>query len=381
MNDLAKLQLLSSQMHLEPDRAGGGCPPPNRQPLRSIRVTAAQTPAGKSIRLLKTLLSSYCKNNCRYCPFQSGLDFRRASFNPGEFARLAHSLAGAGAVNGIFLSSGVEIHPVNSQDKLLETALILRRNLNYQGYLHLKIMPGAEKDQVHQAMLLADRLSVNLEAPTADSLNRLAPEKNLDQDLIAPLIWIEEIRQHHSPLRAWNGRWPSSTTQFVVGPGGESDFELLAATGSLHRKAGLQRAYFSSFSPIPGTALEQAPASPPTRETRLYQASFLLRDYGFNLVELPFNPDGSLPQDRDPKQVWADQHLLHNPLEINTAAREELLRVPGIGPVSAGKILHKRRHKLLSDPAHLASLGVPRDRCLPYLTLNGRRPPRQPALF
>jgi predicted DNA-binding helix-hairpin-helix protein len=382
MSDLETLQRLSSQMHLEPD--GGGPPSPDtpvETGLRSLRVSTARVTGGKGIRLLKTLLSSHCKNSCRYCPFQSGRDYRRAAFTPADFAGLANSLAAAGAVEGIFLSSGVRETPVKTQDQLLETAHILRRVHNYRGYLHLKIMPGAEQDQVYQAMLLADRLSVNLEAPTSAALARLAPEKAFQQDLITPLRWIEEFRQQRPAQRAWNGRWPSSTTQFVVGPGKETDLDLLAATSKLQQQAGLQRAYYSSFTPIPGTSLETEPPSPTSREQRLYQASFLLRDYGFDLEELPFNPDGSLPAETDPKQAWADAHLRHQPLEINTAPREALLRVPGIGPRSAEKILRERRLGSLSNPAQLAALGISRARCLPYLTLNGRRPARQPALF
>ena len=381
MSDLETLKLLSSQMHLEPDGEQPPCPDAPQQQIRSLRVTTARTPRGKGLRLLKTLLSSYCKHRCRYCPFQSGRDFRRASFTPENFANLAGSLLKAGAVEGIFLSSGVEDNPIRSQDKLLETAEILRRNHAYRGYLHLKIMPGAEKDQVYQAMLLADRLSVNLEAPTPGALSRLAPQKDLHRDLVAPLVWIEEFRQEQPSSRVWNRRWPSSTTQFVVGPGGETDLDLLAVTADLHHRAGLTRAYYSSFTPIEGTALESEPASPSSRERRLYQASFLLRDYGFDLEELPFNPDGNLPPDRDPKQAWADQHLLHQPLEINTASRDELLRVPGIGPGFAEKILLERRSRRLTAPAHLAALGIPGNRSLPYLILDGRRPPRQPSLF
>lgn len=382
MSDLETLQRLSSQMHLESDGSETPCPEKRGEwIIRSLRVSTAHAHGGKGIRLLKTLLSSYCKNHCRYCPFQSGRDFRRTAFTPADFAKLAASLAAAGAVGGIFLSSGVDVSPVKTQDQLLETAQILRRVHNYRGYLHLKIMPGAEQEQVYQAMLLADRLSVNLEAPTPAALARLAPEKAFQQDLITPLRWIDEFRQQRPAQRAWNGRWPSSTTQFVVGPGKETDLDLLAATWKLQQQAGLQRAYYSSFTPIPGTSLEAEPPSPSSRERRLYQASFLLRDYGFDLEELPFNPDGSLPADIDPKQAWADAHLLPNPLEINTAPREALLRIPGIGPRSAEKIVRERRRRTLADPAHLAALGISRSRCLPYLTLNGRRPPRQPALF
>jgi predicted DNA-binding helix-hairpin-helix protein len=177
------------------------------------------------------------------------------------------------------------------------------------------------------------------------------------------------------------GRWPSSTTQYVVGAVDESDVELLTTTEFLHRQAGLARAYFSSFSPVHDTPLEDHPPSSPVREHRLYQSSFLLRDYGFTVEELPFGPGGNLPLENDPKLAWANQHLSHTPIELNTAARRDLLRVPGIGPIGANRVLRERRRGRLRDLADLRKLGISPKRAAPFILLGGRRPPHQLALW
>ena len=282
--------------------------------------------------LLKTLLTSACERNCYYCPFRAGRDFRRATFQPEEFANLFFELVRKRAVDGIFLSSGIAGGGIRTQDKLIDTADILRNKLGFRGYIHLKVMPGAEKDQVERAMQLANRVSINLEAPNSGRLSKLAPHKAFIEELLQPLRWIQEIRFSTPPDKTWNGRWPSTVTQFVAGGADESDLELLTTTAWLNKNVGLKRAYYSAFHPIPDTPMENKPAVDPQREQRLYQASFLLRDYGFELKELPFTSTGNLPLPSDPKLAWARINLLETPIEINKADRRELLRIPGIGP-------------------------------------------------
>ncbi|MGD2178121.1 MAG: helix-hairpin-helix domain-containing protein, partial [Anaerolineae bacterium] len=243
------------------------------------------------------------------------------------------------------------------------------------GYVHLKIMPGAERDQIEMAMRLADRVSVNLEAPNTRRLRSLAPHKTFDEELLQRLRWIEEIR------RGRPGRWPSSTTQFVVGASDESDVELLTTTEFLHREVGLARTYFMRFTPVPDTPLEGHPPTSPWREHRLYQASFLLRDYGFTAEELPFDPSGNLPLQSDPKLAWARHHLTQAPVEVNTAGRQDLLRVPGIGPKGADKVLAARRQGKLRDLSELGKLGILTKRTAPFILLDGHRPPRQLSLW
>jgi predicted DNA-binding helix-hairpin-helix protein len=378
--------MLSAQMSFEPDaeiRTSGEQLIDSTLPCDqdAIYVHPAVLPNGQRIKLLKTLLSSACERDCYYCPFRAGRDMRRATFQPEEFARLFLSLARKGIAEGVFLSSGMVGGGVRTEDQLIDTADILRHKLDFRGYIHLKIMPGAERAQVERAMQLASRVSVNLEAPNTARLTRLAPHKEFMEELLQPLKWIEEIRRTQPATKGWNGHWPSSVTQFVAGGAGESDLELLTATQYLYHRLGLKRAYYSRFKPIPDTPLEdQAPVAP-IREHRLYQASFLLRDYGFDLEELPFELDGQLPVRADPKAVWADVHLREAPVEVNRAERTDLLHVPGIGPKGVEAILKARRQSRIRELTALRKLGVIVERAAPFLLLDGRHAVYQPNLF
>jgi predicted DNA-binding helix-hairpin-helix protein len=363
-------------MHLEPAE-DALCPEISPRKQDEVYISSAALPNGKRISLLKTLLTSVCERNCYYCPFRVGRDIRRATFKPDEFAQVFMHLHTAGSAEGIFLSSGVINGGVITQDKLLATAEILRRKYLYKGYLHLKIMPGVEKAQVEQAMLLADRVSINLEAPNDSRLQKLAPKKQFLNELMQPLRWADQIRRTTPPHQAWKGTWPSTVTQFVVGAVGDTDLEILSTTENLHRHTGLTRAYFSAFNPIEDTPLQDQSPTPLIRQNRLYQASYLLRDYGFTLEDLPFSGNGDLPMDNDPKTAWAQTHLTHHPVEINQASPEELLRIPGIGPKSVKVILSERRNHRLRDISTLGKLGILTKRASPYILLDGKRPERQ----
>ena len=373
-----KLQLLSSQMELEMDavpRVTSTC-----SRAKDMVISSAVTPHGTT-RLLKTLLSSACERDCYYCPFRAGRDFRRATFAPEEFARLFMQLHKADLADGLFISSALAGGGIRTQEKLLDTAEILRGKMGYRGYIHLKIMPGAEKGQVLRAMQLADRVSVNLEAPNKARLAKLAPKKVFWEELLQPLRWVEEIRRTQPAHEAWKGTWASSTTQFVAGGADESDLELLSTTARGYKDLGLARTYFMAFHPIPDTPMENKSPTPALRELRLYQASFLLRDYGFDLEELPFTSDENLPLHTDPKEAWAEIHFKHTPIEINHAAPRELLRVPGIGPKAAKKIVQVRRIRQLRDLSQLKKLGVATKRAAPFILLDGKRSARQVRLF
>jgi predicted DNA-binding helix-hairpin-helix protein len=348
---------------------------------KDIVFSDAVLPGGKRIRLLKTLLTSACERNCFYCPFRAGRDFRRATFKPDELANTYMSLHRAGIAGGIFLSSGVIRGGVRTQDLLIDTAEILRHKLGYQGYLHLKIMPGVERDQVERSMQLADRVSINLEAPTPDRLALLAPRKQFFDELVKPLQWVEEIRSKQPPHQAWNQRWPSSVTQFVVGGAGESDLELLSTTEYLYRQLHLRRTYFSAFKPHPDTPLADHPAESPVRERRLYQASFLLHDYGFGVAELPLDVGGNLPLHIDPKKAWAQANLADQPLEINRASRHELLRIPGIGPKGAAAVVEARRRGRFHSLSELSKVGLNTSRLAPFVLVNGKRPAVQKSFW
>jgi predicted DNA-binding helix-hairpin-helix protein len=385
MNPIDTLAELSGQMNLEhaeearAQPAKPACFTPKEK--RAAFTHPAQMPNGRQIVLLKTLLTSACERDCYYCPFRAGRDFRRATFKPQEFAELFSKLNQAGIAEGLFLSSGIAGGGVSTQDRLIDTADILRNRLGFRGYIHLKVMPGADQDQVYRAMQLADRVSVNLEAPNTERLARLAPRKQFIDELLEPLKWIEQIRRSRPAQLGWNGRWPSTVTQFVAGGADESDLELLTTTTWLMKNVRLKRAYFSAFHPIRDTPLENKPAVDPLREHRLYQASFLLRDYGFELEDLPFQADRNLPLPVDPKLAWAQVNLAGRRVEINRADQRELLHVPGIGPKGAETIIKARRMGKLRDLSSLNKLGVNGVRAAPFILLNGRKPPDQLEMF
>lgn len=395
MNALDTLVELSSQMDLEHAEdasistslrsvsaqrdAKPACFTPKEK--RAAFVHPAQLPNGKQVKLLKTLLSSACERDCYYCPFRAGRDFRRATFKPQEFAELFMKMNQANMAEGIFLSSGIAAGGANTQNKIIDTAEILRKRLGFRGYMHLKIMPGAEKGQVERMMQLADRVSINLEAPNTERLAKLAPHKSFIDELLRPLRWVEEIRRSQPAYKFWNGRYPSTVTQFVAGGSDESDLELLTTTDWLMKNLRLKRAYFSAFFPIRDTPLENKSAVDPLREHRLYQASFLLRDYGFDLEEMPFLQNGNLPLPTDPKLAWAQMNLHGKPLEINKAERRELLRVPGIGVKGAEAILSARQTAQLRDLSALRKLGISVARAAPFLLLDGKSSASQLAMF
>lgn len=385
MNSLETLKELSSQMQFEADgepRLDSPAPACYSPKEDSNAVThSAQLPNGQKIVLLKTLLSSACERDCFYCPFRAGRDFRRATFKPDEFAGLFSKMNQGGMAEGVFLSSGLAGGGVRTMDKLLDAADILRKKYQFKGYLHLKIMPGAEKDQVFRAMQLADRVSVNLEAPSTERLARLAPHKIFFEELLRSLKWVEEIRRTTPAHKFWKGKYPSSVTQFVAGGADESDLELLNTTQWLMKNVRLKRAYFSAFHPVRDTPLENKPAVNPMREHRLYQASFLLRDYGFDIEDLPFTNDENLPLHTDPKQAWAQMNLTHQPVELNHADRHQLIKVPGIGIKGAEAILQARRTQKLRDLSALKKLGIIAERAAPYVLLDGRKAAMQMNLF
>jgi predicted DNA-binding helix-hairpin-helix protein len=336
---------------------------------------------GRRIPLLKAMLTTACERHCLYCPFRAGRDSRRVTLKPQAMAQAFATLHAARLVDGLFLSTGVFAGGVNTQDRLLDTAEILRHRLGYRGYLHLKIMPGAEKDQIRRAMRLADRVSINLEGASSDRLQQLAPEKRFYEELLEPLEWIEAIRRAEDPSRGWHGRWPSSATQFVVGAAGESDLELLSLTQWLYSHARIGRTYYEAFHPVPGTPFENRPPELPLRQDRLYQASYLLRDYGFALEELPFDTQGRLPLQQDPKRAYAEMHLRHAPLELNRADPHSLLRVPGIGKRGLQAIMAARRQGGVRELGGLRALGIAAERAAPYLLIDGRPASPQLELF
>jgi predicted DNA-binding helix-hairpin-helix protein len=344
-------------------------------------VTQAHLPNGKTIPLLKTMQTSVCENDCNYCVFRSGRDTPRASLTPDELASAVVKLAKAGIAKGVFLSSGITGGGVRTQDRIIATAEILRKKYHYQEYIHLKIMPGAEKDQIFRAMQLADRVSINLEGASEVFLRRLAPRKVFFQELLTPLRIIDNIRKTYPAHLAWKQHWPSSCTQFVVGAVGESDLDLLQTTVNLQKNFRIKRAYYSGFSPVRNTPFENLPAINTWRKHRLYQAFYLLRDYQFDLEEIGFSGKGNLSLEKDPKLAWAEINLCHQPIEINTADYPQLLKIPGVGPTTAARIMDKRRYGKIQDIQTLKHFGVLTNRAAKFILLDGRQPEYQPHLF
>jgi predicted DNA-binding helix-hairpin-helix protein len=340
-------------------------------------ITNVSTPKG-SLPIVKAMLTTACERNCYYCPFRAGRSqMKRITFSPDELARGFDTLQRANQAQGMFLSSGIIKGSVTTQDKILDTAEIIRNRYHYQGYLHLKIMPGVEYDQLYRLMQLADRVSVNLEGPTQERLSALAPKKDFQRELLRMLQLAAEIRRTH-PYEQLAG----TVTQFVVGAVGDTDQELLSLSHRLYRHYGLTRAYYSGFSPVIQTPFENLPPTDPLREHRLYQASFLLRDYGWKVEDLPFLSDGNMQLELDPKRAWAEKHLRAAPVEIMTASRQQLLRVPGIGPMGADAILRARRLGHLTDLSHLRQLNIRTpEQGAPYILLDGHKPAIQLGLF
>jgi predicted DNA-binding helix-hairpin-helix protein len=387
MGAVEKLKLLSLNMHFEAAEDVRTLQPnPDCQDELLILkdrfpVTQAKLPNGKTIPLLKTLQTSVCERDCNYCCFRSSRDTPRASLTPDELASAIVKLSQAGIAKGVFLSSGITGGGIRTQDRIIQTAEILRRKFYYQDYIHLKIMPGAEHAQIFRAMQLADRVSINLEGPDEVSLNKLAPHKVFLQELLRPLRLIEEIRSNYPPHLAWKRTWPSSCTQFVVGAVGETDLGLLQTTANLQSHFKIARAYYSKFTPVIDTPFENLPPLNPWRQHRLYQAFYLLRDYNFNLEELPFQNTGNLNLQKDPKLAWAEANLTSSPIEINTAEYHQLLKIPGIGPLSARKICQERRYGKIRNTSVLRKMGVPVKRAASFILLDGQQPAFQPGLF
>jgi predicted DNA-binding helix-hairpin-helix protein len=340
-------------------------------------ITNVSTPRGPK-PVLKAMVTTACERNCNYCPFRAGRSkTQRVTFTPDALAAATVEMTRARKVEGLFLSSGIIKGGVTTQDKILDAGEILRKKYRYRGYVHLKIMPGAEYDQIFRAMQIADRVSINLEGPTQERLEALAPKKQFNDELLRMLLWAERIRRENPQMRL-----ASTVTQFVVGAVGDTDLELLSLSDHLYRSARLSRVYYSAFSPVSQTPFESLTGTEAIRERRLYQASFLLRDYAWNVEDLPFVDAGNLNTGVDPKTAWAQANLRDAPIDLMRAERHDLLRIPGVGPQTADKILKARRERRLTNLKQLRDLGMNAvDKAAPFILLDGVRPPLQMPLF
>jgi len=337
-------------------------------------IYPAVRPDGKRVAMLKVLQTNVCERDCAYCANRSQRDTQRTAFQPEELAAAFDRMVRRGLCQGLFLSSGVCGDVGRASERMLATVELARRRYGFRGYVHLKILPGADDAIIEASVRLADRVSVNLEAPNAARLAALSCSKDFGNDLLAPLRRADRVRRQVKPS-------VSLTTQFVVGAAGESDREIISTAASLYGDLGLARAYYSAFQPVHDTPLEGHPPTPTWREQRLYQVDFLLRCYGFRFGELCFNAQGNLPRDADPKQVWAWRHPEFYPVEVNRADLDTLLRVPGIGPISARRIMGRRRGAKLRELRDLGLGQAGAQRAAPYILLDGHPPTRQLTLW
>lgn len=323
------------------------------------------TPDGRCVSLFKVLMSNHCEKDCLYCPNRAGRDVPRSSFAPDELAELFMEFYRRNYVEGLFLSSGVRHSTGRTMQEMLETVEILRFRHKFGGYIHLKILPGAGEAETEKAVELANRVSLNMEAPSAAHLARLSRTKNFAAEIMGGISRIQRHILHHPGV--------SHSTQFIVGAAQESDHEILDSTVRLYTGYGLKRAYFSTFQPVPGTPLDGIAGAPLLREHRLYQADFLYRYYGFQMEDLAYDPTGNLDLTIDPKQSYALRHPELFPMEINRASIANLLRIPGIGPRSARKILLLRRECSFRSVEELARIGVVMKRALPFILVQGKQ--------
>jgi len=370
-----------------------------RGALEAINIRDLIVPGIGNRRIFRILLTNACRFSCDYCPMRAERDLPRHALEPASLARLFMTAFRRGWCDGLFVTSGIPRDPIFAMERMLQLVEILRLTHGYRGYLHAKALAGAEPGQIERLVRLVDRVSYNLEAPCQRALDEHAPGKSVASGLAlleaardaalavrdarrvsarqapAPLPASVSMRpmpgQRGSALQP-GGMRAGATTQFVVGLGKESDRELLSFAERLEKKRLIHHPQFAAFRPIRNTPLENAPGTPPLRERRLYQADHLIREYGFKAEELVYGKDGHLPLDHDPKLTWALVNPDRFPVELMTASREELQRVPGLGPRAVDRILEARARESFRDATDLRRLGVQVGRAGGFVTLRGR---------
>lgn len=342
-------------------------------------ICHAYAPDGRCISLLKILLTNFCTYDCVYCINRRSSNVQRARFSVKEVVDLTLNFYKRNYIEGLFLSSGIIRNADYTMEQLARVAKSLRVDHQFRGYIHLKTIPDAAPELITEAGRWADRLSINIEMPTESGLQTLAPEKNL-RDIRAAMgslrLSIDEARaEPKSPRFAPAGQ----STQMIVGADDASDRAVLSTSSNLYNNYGLRRVYYSAFSPIPDASKALPLVAPPlVREHRLYQADWLLRFYGFTVDDIA-PPDGAhanLDLDVDPKTAWALRNREHFPVDLNTASRESLLRVPGLGVKTVDRLLDLRLHKRLRFD-DLAKLRVPTRKIAPFVITVDHRPREQ----
>ncbi len=295
---------------------------------------------GKSV-LFKTLISNVCNSDCKYCPLRAQNDVRRCSLGPSEIVEAFLDYYRRREVFGLFLSSGVIGSADSTMERLTASAEILRKKYKFKGYIHLKILPGSSDAAIEKAISLANAVSLNIETPGEANLAKLSSRKKYITDIIEPIKLISRLTAKGSKYAKVN-----QTTQFIVGAAGESDTEIVKYTSGLYKRLALNRVYFSAYQKGIGQAnltCQNGIQAPFVREHRLYQVDFLMRKYGFTESDILYDENGRLPLETDPKEVWAKKHPEFFPVKVNSACEGDLLRVPGLGPITVRKILQMRK--------------------------------------
>jgi len=330
---------------------------------------------GRCISLLKVLMTNECVYDCQYCVNRATNDVKRTSFTPQELADLTIEFYRRNYIEGLFLSSGVTKNPDHAMERMSQTISILRNQYNFRGYIHAKAIPGASPEAIERMGMLVDRMSVNIELPSLEGLQRLAPDKH-KHSILGPMAQIRDgIKESRTDIVKYRSAPRFSpagqATQMIIGATPDTDFQILRLTSSLYETYKLKRVFFSAYVPVSTSALlPQTGAVQFLREHRLYQADWLLRFYKFNVDEIINEDNPYLDPFLDPKCNWAMNNLDLFPLEVNTAEYEMLLRVPGIGIQGARRIVRARRaQKLTFD--HLKKLRIVLKRAQYFITCNG----------
>ncbi len=325
-------------------------------------------PNGGTSVLFKTLLSNVCNNDCLYCPLRQEKDISRCTLSTEETARIFWDYYSRKEVFGLFLSSGVIGSPDATMERLLAVPRLLRAKYRFKGYVHLKIIPGCSDSAIEEAISLSNGVSLNIETPGAEYLKKLSRKKDYLKDIIRPIKLISKLTSKGTRFSK-----VKHTTQFIVGAAGEPDKDIVKYMWGLYKRLKLQRIYFSAYqnrlgdtklAPLPNRA---EPDNVFIREHRLYQVDFLLRKYGFNEEDIIFADNGNLSLENDPKTIWANAHPENFPVDINNAPKDLLLKVPGLGPLTANRILEIRKQAKLKCIDEIGKLGMKLTKAEKYL--------------
>lgn len=322
---------------------------------------------GGYVPLLKVLFTNICINDCKYCYNIRSNDIERAIFKPAELAKLTYELYRKGQIKGLFLSSGIYKNPDYTMELMISTAKILRGIFGFDGYIHLKIIPGTSPDLIKVAMSLATRVSCNIELPTEESLKLLAPDKTV-RDITSALKSVRyNALEHNINI--------STTTQLIIGATPESDATILKLANTLYSDNLAKRVYYSAYIPVNPGVLPDVTNPPLLREHRLYQADWLIRFYGFKVEDI-FQGTENLSNEMDPKMLWALRNMHIFPIDVKRAPYDRLILVPGIGPKTAKKIIKVRREGYL-DEQGLKRIGISLTRAREFITIGGKPLPQE----